>query len=247
MPNSHSPTDKPAEAIHVLSARHVSKKYKMGEVDVAGVKDITLNITRHELLALAGPSGSGKTTLLNLLGLIDRPSDGEIWIDGVNTAKLSANALSEVRAKKIGYVFQTFNLIPTLTALENVEYPLLLLNISPRGRRNYAKEALEKVGLKDQMNRRPSALSGGQRQRIAIARALVKKPAIILADEPTANLDKATALSVLELMTDLNTKDGITFLFSSHDPLILNRANRVFRLIDGQQDSAMFTEENHAV
>lgn len=244
MPLTSVPNSEPD---YVLEARNVSKLYRMGEVEVPAVKNITLNISRHEFMAIAGPSGSGKTSLLNLLGLIDRPSEGEIVVDGVEAQALSANKLSELRARKIGYIFQTFNLIPTLTALENVEYPLLLLNFNARTRREHAVKALEKVGLKDQMHRKPGALSGGQRQRVAVARALVKRPAIILADEPTANLDKSTAVSILDLMTELNRELGATFLFSSHDPLILNRAQRVFELVDGHEDLQSTGKVRHAV
>ncbi len=206
----------------------------MGKHDVAALKNVDLTITEGEFMALAGTSGSGKTTFLNLLGCLDRPSRGEIFIDGIAINPLTNAKLSKLRAKKIGYVFQNFNLIPTLTALENVEYPLHLLADSPKNRTQMAKAALEHVGLGSLTHHRPSQLSGGQQQRVAIARAIVKKPALVLADEPTASLDRKTATEILNLMKDLNQEHGITFVLSSHDSLVLSVAPRVFTLIDGQ-------------
>lgn len=219
---------------NVVHAQGVCKTYKMGKHDVAALKNVDLTIQEGEFMALAGSSGSGKTTFLNLLGCLDRPSRGEIFIDGIAVNPLTNAKLSKLRAKKIGYVFQSFNLIPTLTALENVEYPLHLLAESPKNRSQMAREALEQVGLGQLTHHRPSQLSGGQQQRVAIARAIVKRPALVLADEPTASLDRKTATEVLDLMKELNREHGITFVLSSHDSLVLNIVPRVFTLIDGQ-------------
>lgn len=218
----------------VVSAQGVCKTYKMGKHDVAALKNVDINVNEGEFMALAGTSGSGKTTFLNLLGCLDRPSRGEIFIDGIAVNPLTNAKLSKLRAKKIGYVFQHFNLIPTLMALENVEYPLHLLSEAPRNRTQLAEEALEQVGLANFIHHRPTQLSGGQQQRVAIARAIVKKPALVLADEPTAALDRKTAQEVLQLMRQLNEERGITFVLSSHDSLVLNFADRVFTLVDGQ-------------
>jgi putative ABC transport system ATP-binding protein len=217
-----------------LIAQEVSKHYRLGEIDVPALKGVDLTVGDGDFLAIAGSSGSGKTTLLNLLGCLDRPSGGTVLVDGRDTAELSSDELSRLRAEKIGFIFQTFNLLPVLTAAENVEYPLLLLQVSPEERERRVKDALEKVGLTRFMHHRPAQLSGGQRQRVAIARAMVKAPRVVLADEPTANLDKHTALGILDLMHDLNTSQKVTFVFSSHDPLILSRASHVLYLSDGE-------------
>ncbi len=222
------------ESKAVVYAQGVCKTYKMGKHDVAALKNIDLTIEPGEFMALAGTSGSGKTTFLNLLGCLDRPTRGEIYIDGIAVNPLTNAKLSKLRAKKIGYVFQHFNLIPTLTALENVEYPLHLLPDAPKNRTEQAKEALRQVGLLNFIHHRPAQLSGGQQQRVAIARAIVKKPALVLADEPTAALDRKTAQEVLTLMRTLNRESGITFVLSSHDSLVLNFADRVFTLVDGE-------------
>lgn len=218
----------------VLSAKGVSKTYWMESVEVPALTDIHLEVTSGEFLALAGSSGSGKTTLLNLFGGLDVPSSGEILIDGVRAASLSDDVLSEFRSERIGFVFQTFNLLPVLTALENVEFPLRLLKVAASKREAMAREALTRVGLEKHMSHRPGQMSGGQRQRVAIARALVKKPKVILADEPTANLDKKTAQEILGLMQELNQVDHITFVFSTHDQAVLKMATRVFWMSDGR-------------
>ncbi len=223
----------------VLSARDVSKTYLMESVEVPALTDIHLEVASGEFLALAGSSGSGKTTLLNLFGGLDVPSSGEIFIDGVRAASLSDDVLSEFRSERIGFVFQTFNLLPVLTALENVEYPLRLLKVPAEQRAIMAREALSRVGLEKHMSHRPGQMSGGQRQRVAIARALVKKPRVILADEPTANLDKKTAQEILGLMQELNRVDGITFVFSTHDQAVLKMATRVFWMSDGRHVPGM--------
>lgn len=218
----------------LLLASGVSKSYLLESVEVVALQGIELSVQPGEFLALAGSSGSGKTTLLNLLGGLDLPSQGDVLVDGISTASLGDDALSRFRAERIGFVFQTFNLLPVLTALENVEFPLRLLKAHAETRNASATEALTKVGLGKHLHHRPGQMSGGQRQRVAIARALVKKPKIILADEPTANLDKKTAAEILELMRELNRSEGITFVFSTHDPLILEHASRVYRMSDGR-------------
>lgn len=221
--------------IPLLVAKDVTKRYRMGGVEVDALKGINLTVAVGEFMALAGTSGSGKTTMLNLIGAIDRPSGGEIILDGIPLRLLSPDDLARFRCKKLGYVFQTFNLIPTLSTVENVEYPLLLLGMGKEQRRRMAKDALEQVGLGAKLKNRPSELSGGQRQRVAIARAMVKKPRLILADEPTANLDRKTAGEILDLMEKLNKEMQTTFIFSTHDQMILSRAHRVCFLADGEQ------------
>lgn len=217
-----------------ISAKGVSKNYRLGKFDVAALTDVSLRVAHGEFMAIAGSSGSGKTTLLNLLGCLDRPTLGDVFVGGVPAASLSNTSLAHLRAVKIGFIFQNFNLVPTLSALENVEYPLLILGTPGRTRRARAKEMLERVGLGHHLAHRPDALSGGQRQRVAIARAMVKNPQIVLADEPTASLDRTTAEEVMRLMKELNEERGTTFVLSSHDPLVLAKASRVFYLEDGK-------------
>ncbi len=210
----------------------VSRRYPLGETWVQALTDVDLVVEPGEFLALAGPSGSGKTTLLNLLGCLDQPDGGSVSLDGQPMSGLSSAELSRVRAARIGFIFQSFNLIPVLTALENVELALRLSG-QPSGL-DRCQAALDDVGLGDLGDRRPSQLSGGQQQRVAIARALVKRPALVIADEPTANLDSATGEGVLDLMRGLNETQGATFVFSTHDPMVIERARRVVRLRDGR-------------
>ncbi len=213
----------------------VYKHYRMGEVEVPALRGANLEIHQGEFTVFAGPSGSGKTTLLNLVGLLDTASKGRVEIEGQDVASLSGPALSALRARRIGFIFQSFNLIPVLTAYENVELALRLAGDMPKGERDVAvKKALDDVGLNDLHNRRPSQMSGGQQQRVAIARALVKSPALVIADEPTANLDSKNGAAVLDLMKHMNEAHGITFLFSSHDGMVIERARRVVHLSDGQ-------------
>jgi putative ABC transport system ATP-binding protein len=213
------------------------KDYKVGKMLYPALHGINLKIMDREFTALAGPSGSGKTTLLNIIGCLDVPTEGEVVINGVKTAHLSARAKSDLRKKEIGFVFQTFNLIPVLTAYENVEIPLILLELSPRAKQERVVSILREVGLEDYLRRRPNEMSGGQQQRVAIARALVKDPKLVLADEPTANLDSNTAREILGLMKDLNDKFQTTFVFSTHDPLVMEYARRLVNLRDGRVDS----------
>jgi len=216
-----------------VAVEHVSKTYRLGKVDVVALDDVSFAVAAGEFVAIAGPSGSGKTTLLNLIGCLDTPTAGEIRIDGEAVSVLSAGRRADLRARKLGFVFQTFNLIPVLTAWENVEYPLL---IHPRDgeRRARVGTALAQVGLQDRARHRPPELSGGQQQRVAIARALVGEPALVLADEPTANLDSATGRDIIELMRRLNRERAVTFVFSTHDARIMSAADRVLDISDGR-------------
>ena len=216
-----------------VQLKAVSKTYHLDTVGVQALSDIDLDIRAERFTVISGASGSGKTTLLNLIGCLDTPTAGEILIDGEPVSALSAGARADVRARKLGFVFQTFNLIPVLTAWENVEYPLL---IRPRDgdRRARVSAALEQVGLGDRAHHRPPELSGGQQQRVAIARALVGEPALMLADEPTANLDSATGRDIVELMRRLNREREVTFVFSTHDPRIMSAADRVLEISDGR-------------
>lgn len=209
-----------------------TKVYPMGELTVVALQGIDVGVEAGEFTAFAGPSGSGKSTVLNLIGCLDRPTEGRVLVDAQDVATLADSALGELRAKRIGFIFQSFNLIPVLTAAENVDLALRLAGVTDR-RAERVEAALCDVGLKDYLSRRPSQLSGGQQQRVAIARALVKKPAIIIADEPTANLDSVNGEAILDLMREMNERDGITFLFSTHDPMVMGRARRVVRLKDG--------------
>jgi putative ABC transport system ATP-binding protein len=218
----------------LIEIKNLYKDYKVGKVRFPALSGIDLKIADGEFTAMAGPSGSGKTTLLNIIGCLDSPTKGEVFLNGTNTNQLSAREKAELRKKKIGFVFQTFNLIPVLTAYENVEMPLILLNISPEEKKKRAVSILQEVGLGDYINRKPNEMSGGQQQRIAIARALVKEPSMVLADEPTANLDSNTAKEILSLMKNLNQKHKTTFLFSTHDKLVMEFAERVINLRDGK-------------
>ncbi|NQW44857.1 MAG: ABC transporter ATP-binding protein [Deltaproteobacteria bacterium] len=220
----------------VVEAHRVSRTYSIGSHCHQALNQVSLEIRKGDFCDIAGPSGSGKTTLLNILGCLDRPTEGDVLIEGVSTKKFSVNELAKFRSENLGFIFQTFNLIPTLSALENVEYPLLLLSRTYRSRRELAEEALKIVGLENFKRNRPGQLSGGQRQRVAIARALVKKPLLILADEPTANLDRKNSIEILDLMSRLHEENGVTFLFSSHDPLVLKRATKISYLSDGRQE-----------
>jgi putative ABC transport system ATP-binding protein len=217
---------------------NVTKDYALGRTTVPALRGVDLQVEPGELITVAGPSGSGKSTLLNLIGCLDHPTSGEVRIGDVDVATLDDDALSDLRAEKIGFIFQTFNLIPVLSALENVEFPLLVRRSAGRGvrgsDRERAKQALAEVGLADFAHHRPDELSGGQRQRVAIARALVTGPVIVLADEPTANLDSGTGEAIVSLMEEINRREGTTFIFSTHDPRIMARAQRVVRLADGR-------------
>ncbi len=231
----------------MVALENVSRRFPMDHQFVSALEGISLSLDAGEFVAAAGPSGSGKSTLLNLIGCIDQPTSGSIRIDGVETRQLGPARLSELRRRKIGFVFQTFNLIPVFTALENVEYPLLLQRVPARERRRRTLEALESVGLSTRAGHRPDLLSGGERQRVAVARAIVHRPALVLADEPTANLDTANATQLIDLMRALNRQLGVTFLFATHDQRLLDHADRVIRLCDGRiiTDSAKETDHEN--
>ena len=230
----------------LVGVERVSRQYSLDHSQVTALAEVTLRVRQGEFLAVAGPSGSGKSTLLNLIGCIDRPSSGRIFLEDVDVTSLTASQLTALRREKLGFVFQTFNLIPVFTAWENVEYPLLLRHMPGRERRRRVEEALEGVGLAERARHRPDLLSGGERQRVAVARAIVHRPALILADEPTANLDTANATHLIELMRDLNRRFGQTFIFSTHDQRLLQRAQRVVRLCDGKLLDETTREESNA-
>jgi putative ABC transport system ATP-binding protein len=221
----------------LLSLVNLNKDYEDGKIVVHALKDINLEVEKGEFTAIAGPSGSGKSTLLNLIGCLDKPSSGKVFISGIDTSTYSKKELANIRREKIGFVFQSFNLIPILTAFENVAFPLSLLGQNGDLIERKVKGILGDVGLGGLENRYPRELSGGQQQRVAIARALVKEPSIILADEPTANLDSANGAEILNLMKELNEQKEATFIFSTHDPAVIERAKRVVYLHDGQINS----------
>ena len=217
----------------VAEALGVSRSYRLGATTIPALRSVSVAIRPGELAALAGPSGSGKSTLLNLLGCLDKPDAGEIRLGNQRVSHMTAGALAAVRRTRLGFIFQSFNLVPVLTAFENVEYPLLLTGTPRAERRARVTELLDAVRLAGKHGRRPHELSGGERQRVAIARALVNRPALVLADEPTANLDSGTGAAVLDVMDGLRDRTGVTFLFASHDPRLLDRMDRVITLHDG--------------
>lgn len=219
----------------IVEIRGVVKEYALGKTTVQALRGIDLVIERGEFTAIAGPSGSGKTTLLNLIGCVDVPTRGEVIVDGASTGQLGDKQLTALRLHKLGFIFQSFNLVPVLTTFQNVELPLLLQGgIGKTERQNRVNQLLERVGLTAHAQHRPNELSGGQRQRVAIARALVTRPRIVLADEPTANLDSATGQNIIDLMRELHDKDGTTFIFSTHDAQVMKLAQRLVKLVDGQ-------------
>jgi putative ABC transport system ATP-binding protein len=236
-----------AVAVHDLT-----KVYALGQTRVPALSGVSLAVAEGEFMAVAGPSGSGKSTLLNLIGGLDHPTSGRVVVGGQDISRLGDDLLSDLRAHRIGFIFQTFNLIPVLSALENVEFPLLVRQGRPLPRadaRARARRALEKVGLADFAKHRPDELSGGQRQRVAVARALVTEPALVLADEPTANLDSATGEAIVDLMLEINRGQRTTFIFSTHDPRVMAHAHRVVRLEDGRlvpESSMMPAREDRA-
>lgn len=218
----------------IAELREVHKTYRLGKTEVPALRGISLAIAAGEFVAIAGPSGSGKTSALNLLGCLDKPTGGQFIFAGRDLTGIPLPALAATRREKLGFIFQTFNLIPVLNAYENVEYPLLLQNFSAPERQERVMQALARVDLADRAKHRPHELSGGQRQRVAIARALVTEPAVVLADEPTANLDSVTAGEIVALMRRLNEEQNVTFIFSTHDPRIMQAARRLIHLRDGQ-------------
>jgi putative ABC transport system ATP-binding protein len=221
----------------VVRVEDVTKEYAMGRTVVKALRGVSLEIARGEFLCIAGPSGSGKTTLLNLIGCLDKPTSGRILIEGQDVSKLSPKELAWVRRRRLGFVFQTFNLVPVLTAYENIELPLLLLGVGAAERRRRVYALLEALGISELAHHRPDEMSGGQQQRVSIARALITEPALVLADEPTANLDSETGKAIIELMHELNKTHGTTFVFSTHDPKVMARASRLIHIRDGIIDS----------
>jgi putative ABC transport system ATP-binding protein len=218
----------------IIRCKAVEKVYRQGAVDVPALRGIDLAIETGDFATLAGPSGSGKTTLLSLIGGLDRPTAGEIFVDDAEITNLDKNRLADLRLHKIGFVFQTYSLVPVLSAIENVEFILRLLDVPPKERAGRAREVLKQVGLEGLERRRPSKLSGGQQQRVAVARALGPKPAIVLADEPTANLDSKNAEELIALMASLNAALGITFLIATHDPRVIAHTRRHIEMTDGR-------------
>ncbi len=221
----------------IIDAHNVSKTYNPEKVPVYAVQDVHVHIEEGEFVALVGPSGSGKSTLLNMMGGLDEPTKGSVIIDGVELTELSENKLIDFRLHNIGFVFQAFNLIPVLTAKENVGFVLQLQHMPKKEREKRVLSLLEEVDLEDKIDSKPGELSGGQQQRVAVARALASKPKIILADEPTANLDSKSAANLLDIMAKLNKEENITFLFSTHDQRVIQKARRVITLVDGKVDS----------
>jgi putative ABC transport system ATP-binding protein len=222
--------------VSLVSVRGVHRVYTQGTTEVAALRGVDLDLEKGEFTALMGPSGSGKTTLLNVIGALDRPTSGEVVLDGVAFSAQTAAALSDLRLRRLGFVFQAYNLLPVLSAVENAELVLQVQGVAAAERRRRATEALARVGLAGLEHRRPAEMSGGQQQRVAVARAIVCRPALVLADEPTANLDSSTATSLIALMSELNATDGVTFMFATHDPRVLEAARRVVRLVDGRVD-----------
>jgi putative ABC transport system ATP-binding protein len=218
----------------IVHCANIIKTYRQGRVSVTALDQVTLTVETGGFVALAGPSGSGKTTLLNLIGGLDVPDSGSIQVNDRDYRTLNATQLAELRLHHIGFVFQSYNLIPVLSAAENVEYVMLLQGVPALERRRRAQHVLDEVGLEGKYDRRPSELSGGQQQRVAVARAIVSNPSIVLADEPTANLDSKTGEGLLQLMRDMNAQRGVTFIFSTHDSMVIDFARRVVTILDGR-------------
>ena len=217
----------------IVELTDVVKTYKQGKLDVQALRGLSLTVHPAEFTAICGPSGSGKTTTLNLIGALDRPTSGRIVLEGQELGRLGRSALSRIRRDRIGFVFQAYNLVPVLTAFENAEIVLALQGVAAAERRRRVLKLLAEVGLEGLEHRRPDQLSGGQQQRVAIARAIAAEPAVVLADEPTANVDSETADNLIEIMERLNRDQRVTFLFSTHDPRVMERAHRLIRLVDG--------------
>lgn len=217
----------------MIKVTNLSKHYRLGSGDIPVLRDIDLSVEKGEFLAIIGSSGSGKSTLMNILGCLDKPTSGSYLLDGVDVLPLNNSQLADIRNKKIGFIFQGFNLLGKMTAIENVELPLMFAKIPPRQRRNIAADALCRVGLSERLRHTPFQLSGGQQQRVAIARAITQKPSILLADEPTGNLDKASGNDILRILLDLHS-EGTTIVLITHDPAVAKHADRIIRISDGK-------------
>ena len=216
----------------IISMKNLGKTYKNGQIEVEALKKANININKEEFVAIMGPSGSGKSTLMNIIGCLDKSTAGEYWLDGINISTLNEVELAKIRNLKIGFVFQSFNLLPRITALQNVELPMIYAGINSRERRKKAISALRRVGLEERMHHKPNEMSGGQKQRVAIARALVNSPAIILADEPTGNLDSISSEEIMSVFQELN-KEGVTIVLVTHEPDIAEHTKRVLKFRDG--------------
>lgn len=230
----------------VLRMEAVSRLYHQGEQSIRALDEVNLQLAKGEFVAVAGPSGSGKTTLLNVAAGLDRATQGRVWIGGKELTRMTRGQLARLRLHKLGFVFQSHNLVPVLTAEENAEFILLLRGVPVRERRNKVRAILKEVGLEKMEGRKPAEMSGGQQQRVAVARAIVAEPELVLADEPTANLDSKTAFALLDLMDKLNRQHGTTFLFSTHDPRVMSRARRIIHLMDGriERDETVLQKPN---
>lgn len=222
----------------ILKTEKLEKTYQDNGVPVHAIKGIDLKIEKGEFLVIAGPSGSGKTTLLNLLGALDKPTNGKVFFENEDLTQKDKNQLSSIRLHKLGFIFQAYNLIPVLSALENIEFSMMLLGIPEKERENKALTLMDELGIKDLAHKRPNEMSGGQQQRVAVARAIINNPTVVLADEPTANLDSVTAGHLLDLMEQMNKEKNITFIFSSHDKQVMDRAKRLLILKDGRIDKS---------
>jgi putative ABC transport system ATP-binding protein len=229
----------------VIRLEQVSRVYRQGDQEVRALDRVSLTILEGEFVVLAGPSGSGKTTLLNVVAGLDRPTEGRVWLENQDLMSMNRRDLARLRLHHVGFIFQAYNLVPVLSAAENAEFVLLLQGIPARERRSKVDALLKEVGLDGLESRRPAQLSGGQQQRVAVARAVASDPALVLADEPTANLDTQTALALLDLMERLNRERRCTFLFSTHDPRVMQRAHRVVRMLDGRIESDERIRESH--
>jgi putative ABC transport system ATP-binding protein len=232
-----TPNTRPELPEPAVRTEDLWKVYQQDGLNVEAVRGVTLEIASGEFVVLAGPSGSGKTTLLNILGGLTHPTRGHVWIDGRDLTAMSERELARLRLERLGFVFQAYNLLPVLTAEENAEFSLLLRGMPAPERRGRVRELFQRIGIGGLETRRPSKLSGGQQQRVAVARAVIGQPALVLADEPTANLDSAASLALLDVMARLNTEMGTTFVFATHDPSLMARARRVIRLVDGAIES----------
>ncbi|MEO5970419.1 MAG: ABC transporter ATP-binding protein [Bdellovibrionia bacterium] len=233
---------------NIVSIVQVVKEYNLGKIIVPALRKIDLQVEKGDFISIAGPSGSGKTTLLNLIGCVDTATSGQVLVAGHDTKSLTERQLTELRLNTIGFIFQSFNLISVLNVFQNVEFPLLLQHrYTPAERKSRVLELLAKVGLQDHIKHRPNELSGGQRQRVAIARALVTRPQIVLADEPTANLDSKTGENIIDLMKEMNRVEKTTFIFSTHDAKVMSHANAIFRLADGKIEDQPLKETRQGV